>query len=154
MMCFLMIRRPPRSTLFPYTTLFRSENREFQPKIEYFHQHLNFVHDVYTEKKIMISTIHHTIKIEIFIFFGISSLISWANTFKIREFRPKIENIHHHFHVVYHEKQQFSPLFIIPLNSKILIFLGFRHLFCGLTPLQFENLIQKLKTSTDRKSVV
>src|SRR3712207_7327309 len=25
MFCFLMIRRPPRSTLFPYTTLFRSE---------------------------------------------------------------------------------------------------------------------------------
>src|SRR3712207_8007566 len=25
---FLMIRRPPRSTLFPYTTLFRSETRE------------------------------------------------------------------------------------------------------------------------------
>src|SRR6202047_5505293 len=24
---FLMIRRPPRSTLFPYTTLFRSTNR-------------------------------------------------------------------------------------------------------------------------------
>src|SRR2546429_3547889 len=24
MSCFLMIRRPPRSTLFPYTTLFRS----------------------------------------------------------------------------------------------------------------------------------
>src|SRR5690242_21397451 len=24
---FLMIRRPPRSTLFPYTTLFRSHNR-------------------------------------------------------------------------------------------------------------------------------
>ena len=23
---FLMIRRPPRSTLFPYTTLFRSKN--------------------------------------------------------------------------------------------------------------------------------
>src|SRR3712207_8466148 len=23
--CFLMIRRPPRSTLFPYTTLFRSK---------------------------------------------------------------------------------------------------------------------------------
>src|SRR5256885_11923824 len=27
---FLMIRRPPRSTLFPYTTLFRS-GRRFQP---------------------------------------------------------------------------------------------------------------------------
>src|SRR2546422_2563783 len=27
MFFFLMIRRPPRSTLFPYTTLFRSEKR-------------------------------------------------------------------------------------------------------------------------------
>src|SRR3712207_7489744 len=27
---FLMIRRPPRSTLFPYTTLFRSESRDSQ----------------------------------------------------------------------------------------------------------------------------
>src|SRR2546421_5721095 len=27
---FLMIRRPPRSTLFPYTTLFRSESRYFR----------------------------------------------------------------------------------------------------------------------------
>src|SRR6266850_6200149 len=25
---FLMIRRPPRSTLFPYTTLFRSDQRQ------------------------------------------------------------------------------------------------------------------------------
>src|SRR5256885_13205384 len=32
---FLMIRRPPRSTLFPYTTLFRSLNQElvFDPII-------------------------------------------------------------------------------------------------------------------------
>src|SRR6266508_6217363 len=28
---FLMIRRPPRSTLFPYTTLFRSEERPRGP---------------------------------------------------------------------------------------------------------------------------
>src|SRR2546425_13155152 len=27
---FLMIRRPPRSTLFPYTTLFRSHLRDFK----------------------------------------------------------------------------------------------------------------------------
>src|SRR2546430_15976112 len=27
---FLMIRRPPRSTLFPYTTLFRSRNSELK----------------------------------------------------------------------------------------------------------------------------
>src|SRR3712207_8099842 len=26
--CFLMIRRPPRSTLFPYTTLFRSDGMD------------------------------------------------------------------------------------------------------------------------------
>src|SRR3712207_8324444 len=26
--CMLMIRRPPRSTLFPYTTLFRSPSRK------------------------------------------------------------------------------------------------------------------------------
>src|SRR3712207_8242364 len=27
-----MIRRPPRSTLFPYTTLFRSRDRELAPR--------------------------------------------------------------------------------------------------------------------------
>src|SRR3989449_4891707 len=32
---FLMIRRPPRSTLFPYTTLFRSErHRKHEPEPE------------------------------------------------------------------------------------------------------------------------
>src|SRR2546430_4383818 len=29
---FLMIRRPPRSTLFPYTTLFRSRDHVVQPR--------------------------------------------------------------------------------------------------------------------------
>src|SRR5258708_35038252 len=29
---FLMIRRPPRSTLFPYTTLFRSLSRTLLPR--------------------------------------------------------------------------------------------------------------------------
>src|SRR2546422_7630302 len=28
---FLMIRRPPRSTLFPYTTLFRSQQQQLRP---------------------------------------------------------------------------------------------------------------------------
>src|SRR3712207_6936199 len=28
-----MIRRPPRSTLFPYTTLFRSEERQSHPPV-------------------------------------------------------------------------------------------------------------------------
>src|ERR1041385_9290912 len=31
---FLMIRRPPRSTLFPYTTLFRSDTCRFQVRVE------------------------------------------------------------------------------------------------------------------------
>src|SRR5437667_12221476 len=31
---FLMIRRPPRSTLFPYTTLFRSRLRTPTPALE------------------------------------------------------------------------------------------------------------------------
>src|SRR5574342_850522 len=31
---FLMIRRPPRSTLFPYTTLFRSEPAPRPPRID------------------------------------------------------------------------------------------------------------------------
>src|SRR3712207_8100775 len=30
---FLMIRRPPRSTLFPCTTLFRSERRQVGPRV-------------------------------------------------------------------------------------------------------------------------
>src|SRR3712207_8475702 len=32
---FLMIRRPPRSTLFPYTTLFRSREQRRQAKPEH-----------------------------------------------------------------------------------------------------------------------
>src|SRR5687767_15401829 len=31
---FLMIRRPPRSTLFPYTTLFRSKKEDWDAVIE------------------------------------------------------------------------------------------------------------------------
>src|SRR6266571_7676589 len=32
---FLMIRRPPRSTLFPYTTLFRSRRRDCRPVLPF-----------------------------------------------------------------------------------------------------------------------
>src|SRR5437660_7300885 len=31
---FLMIRRPPRSTLFPYTTLFRSDRKRMSATVE------------------------------------------------------------------------------------------------------------------------
>src|SRR2546430_9986259 len=36
---FLMIRRPPRSTLFPYTTLFRSHAAEVLQEEENDHEH-------------------------------------------------------------------------------------------------------------------
>src|SRR5437763_5808886 len=32
---FLMIRRPPRSTLFPYTTLFRSPDKKYSATIRF-----------------------------------------------------------------------------------------------------------------------
>src|ERR1044072_7182739 len=96
------------------------------------------------------SSICHTIKIEKINLFGISSFISWAKTFKNREFRQKIENFHHHF--------KFFMMFILRNNNyylschsieiKILNFWGFRHLFRGLTPSKIENFEQKLKTST------
>src|SRR3712207_7540323 len=41
MIFFLMIRRPPRSTLFPYTTLFRSQpdhSRKFWGRSQHFHE--------------------------------------------------------------------------------------------------------------------
>src|SRR3712207_7749608 len=40
MMFFLMIRRPPRSTLFPYTTLFRSLERIAKGAAQQVRQHL------------------------------------------------------------------------------------------------------------------
>src|SRR2546430_14606215 len=40
MFFFLMIRRPPRSTLFPYTTLFRSHRRVDDPRLDNRHSHV------------------------------------------------------------------------------------------------------------------
>src|ERR1044072_7647389 len=100
----------------------------------------------------MNTSLYQTIKIKKINFIGISSLISWANTFEIREFRPKMENFHQHlnfFHDVYTEKK----IMISSIHHTIKIenfnfFLGFHHLFRGPTPLKFENFDQKLKTST------
>src|SRR2546429_1503313 len=36
---FLMIRRPPRSTLFPYPTLFRSKSRRHRERHQLQHRH-------------------------------------------------------------------------------------------------------------------
>src|SRR5206468_12262187 len=39
---FLMIRRPPRSTLFPYTTLFRSFHKQMDNRIKLLEEILSF----------------------------------------------------------------------------------------------------------------
>src|SRR3712207_8206840 len=41
-----MIRRPPRSTLFPYTTLFRSGRGAFAQDVEHLHRRL-LAHDAH-----------------------------------------------------------------------------------------------------------
>src|SRR3989442_5826279 len=46
---FLMIRRPPRSTLFPYTTLFRSTSKDELEKLPYdlyYIGHQSFIFDI------------------------------------------------------------------------------------------------------------
>src|SRR6202047_5480047 len=39
---FLMIRRPPRSTLFPYTTLFRSSTKMLRNKMQNWPKSISF----------------------------------------------------------------------------------------------------------------
>src|SRR3712207_7306274 len=41
-----MIRRPPRSTLFPYTTLFRSQRRDAHAAAERAHAGLDLAHQL------------------------------------------------------------------------------------------------------------
>src|SRR2546422_6868226 len=50
---FLMIRRPPRSTLFPYTTLFRSRPGEiFALQLKHIaDDHVEVVHRIYRDRK-------------------------------------------------------------------------------------------------------
>src|SRR5260370_35634089 len=48
---FLMIRRPPRSTLFPYTTLFRSELNALHTKRQNLFQELDAVIHLLMEAK-------------------------------------------------------------------------------------------------------
>src|ERR1044072_1919647 len=99
----------------------------------------------------MFTTLNHTIKIESLHFFGISTLISWANTFKIREFQPKIENFHHRSIFVMKfilKKNNYDLYSSYQLNQRIYLFLDFPQLFNGLTLLKFENFDKILKTST------
>src|ERR1044072_5607007 len=93
----------------------------------------------------MITSLHQTIKIENINFVGISSLILWDNTFKIREFRPKFGPPLKIFHDVYTKKKSLLPLLIMQLKSKILILLGFLHLFCWLTTFKIREFRPKFE---------
>src|SRR5574337_1886814 len=61
---FLMIRRPPRSTLFPYTTLFRSLDPFFQPTKEHHHEISLPRHP--DRKSTRLNSSHHSISYAVF----------------------------------------------------------------------------------------
>src|ERR1035437_2237934 len=47
---FLMIRRPPRSTLFPYTTLFRSEDEVYELRRDHMRQMARPAYEIRSEE--------------------------------------------------------------------------------------------------------
>src|SRR5260221_2830878 len=62
---FLMIRRPPRSTLFPYTTLFRSLSQLLtQALIFFFHAHACTLRDFMTFGKSRARSEEHTSELQ------------------------------------------------------------------------------------------
>src|ERR1044072_8667590 len=81
------------SPLFSWANTFKTQ--EFRPKIEYFQQHSKF-YTSFILIKFNKYIPHHTMKIKDFSLFWISPLFSWANTFKIQEFRLKIEYFQQH----------------------------------------------------------
>src|SRR5438477_5390637 len=63
---FLMIRRPPRSTLFPYTTLFRSEGRFFTPVDEEGKKFVTVVGPEIDRKSTRLNSSHMSISYAVF----------------------------------------------------------------------------------------
>src|SRR2546430_12634932 len=63
-----MIRRPPRSTLFPYTTLFRSENHAPDMNLRYLltsKKRYHFIHDL-DRKSTRLNSSHSQISYAVF----------------------------------------------------------------------------------------
>src|ERR1044072_3486995 len=95
---------------------------------------------------LIIISLYHTIELENFNFFFISSLISWANTFETKNFDQKFK-----FFIITQIFAQRSSLDIL-INTSLhnivelenLIFFLFRHSFRGLTPLKLKNFDKKL----------
>src|ERR1044072_1090599 len=130
------------SSLISWANTF--EIQEFRPKIEIFHKHSKIC------PMSIMRSLHHTMKLENSIFFSTSSLISWANTFEIQEFRPKIEIFHKHSKIC-HMSIMRSLHHTMKLENSI--FFQLRHSFHGLTPLKLKNFDQKLKYSINTKKI-
>src|SRR3712207_9284987 len=63
---FLMIRRPPRSTLFPYTTLFRSDERAEERHVDQREHRRRRVHDIADRKSTRLNSSHANISYAVF----------------------------------------------------------------------------------------
>src|ERR1044072_5676401 len=84
-----------------------------------------------------------------------SPLFSWANTFKTQEFRPQSKYFHQYpkfctSFILIKFNQYFPSSYHENLRSQI--FLGFRHIFRGLTPLKLKNFDQKLNISNNSQN--
>src|ERR1044072_7892537 len=92
--------------------------------------------------------------IEYFNFFWISSLLSWANTFKTQELRPKIENFLHHSKLctTLILRKFINTSLHHAMKIKDFNFFLFRHSFRGLTPLKLKNFDLKLKFSNNTQN--
>src|SRR3990167_5411151 len=71
---FLMIRRPPRSTLFPYTTLFRSgvlhHTRLFRLQLDRARRHESGIAQKADRKSTRLNSSHSQISYAVFFFFN------------------------------------------------------------------------------------
>src|ERR1044072_882298 len=99
---------------------------------------------------ILINTsLHNIVELENLIFFGFRHSFRGLTPLKLKNFdkKLKISIITLKFSRCSSLDVLFLPPIIIPLNSEILNFFGFRHSFRGLTPLKPKNFDQKLKIS-------
>src|ERR1044072_9236378 len=95
-------------SLISWTNTFKTQ--EFRPNIENSHPHTKFLPHIHPDKVLFIPPFIHPRNSRILIFLWILSLISWANTFKTQEFKPKIENSHQH--------RKFCTIFILIILYK------------------------------------
>eukprot|EP01116_Phalansterium_solitarium_P002016 TRINITY_DN11881_c0_g1_i1.p2 TRINITY_DN11881_c0_g1~~TRINITY_DN11881_c0_g1_i1.p2 ORF type:complete len:127 (+),score=31.29 TRINITY_DN11881_c0_g1_i1:103-483(+) len=111
---FLMIRRPPRSTLFPYTTLFRiSGHVEFDPKL---HSRMRFRYNRMTDRlEFQLAAEPHS-----------GQLVEWRTFFQERPWFP-IDRMHLEISGLWQEQKP-------PFDPAPVVWDDFRLEFCGSEP--------------------